>query len=56
MPMSECQNCHRRADSRSFRYCVDCGAPLCDDCANTYAGLCPDCDSQQPRRVFHNLY
>ena len=46
MPMTECRNCHRVADSRSFRACNDCGAPLCDDCANEYSGLCRDCEDQ----------
>ncbi|MDO4865572.1 MAG: hypothetical protein Q4C10_03375 [Clostridia bacterium] len=55
MSMAECRSCHRVADSRSFRSCVDCGALLCDDCANEYDGLCPDCDGQEPIRVFHNL-
>ena len=44
MSMMECKNCHRIADARCFRACSDCGAPLCDDCANEYAGLCRDCD------------
>ena len=44
MSMMECSCCHRRADARSFRPCGDCGAPLCDDCANEHEGLCPDCD------------
>lgn len=56
MPMSECCSCHRRADSRAFRSCMDCGAPLCDDCANEYAGCCPDCERLEPGWVFHNLY
>ena len=43
MPMAECRSCHKRADSRAFRHCSDCGAPLCDDCANEYSGLGPDC-------------
>ena len=56
MPMSECRSCHRTMDSRAFRSCADCGAPLCDDCANDYSGLCPDCDRVEPGWVFHNLY
>lgn len=44
MSMMECRCCHRMADARSFRLCNDCGAPLCDDCANDHEGLCPDCD------------
>ena len=56
MPMNECRNCHRVMDSRAFRSCCDCGAPLCDDCANEYSGLCPDCDRPEAAWVFHNLY
>ncbi len=44
MSMMECKNCHRIADSRCFQTCSDCGAPLCDDCANEHEGLCHDCD------------
>ena len=43
MSMMECRNCHRIADARSFQRCCDCGAPLCDDCANRRDGLCDDC-------------
>ncbi|MBR6766537.1 MAG: hypothetical protein IKM02_01160 [Clostridia bacterium] len=50
MSMIECRNCHRVADSRSFQTCSDCGAPLCDDCANNYEGLCPDCDDRDRSR------
>lgn len=46
MAMMECKNCHRIADSRCFRSCVDCGAPLCDDCANAASGLCGDCEDR----------
>ena len=56
MPMAECRSCHKTADSRAFRRCNDCGAPLCDDCANEYAGLCPDCDQAEPGWVLHGLY
>ena len=56
MPTTECRNCHRRGDARAFRACNDCGAPLCDDCANASSGLCPDCDGLAPAWVFHNLY
>ena len=56
MPTTECRNCHRRADSRAFRACTDCGAPLCDDCANEYSGLCPDCDRAPAAWVFHGMY
>ena len=56
MPMAECRSCHNTADSRAFRRCNDCGAPLCDDCANEYAGLCPDCDQAEPGWVLHGLY
>lgn len=48
MAMMECKNCHRIADSRCFQTCVDCGAPLCDDCANTGRGRCGDCDEDEP--------
>lgn len=43
MSMMECSCCHRLADSRSFRLCCDCGAPLCDDCANRSDCLCDEC-------------
>ena len=56
MPTTECRNCHRRGDARAFRACTDCGAPLCDDCANEYSGLCPDCDRPPAAWVFHDLY
>ena len=56
MPTTECRNCHRVGDSRSFRACNDCGAPLCDDCANEYSGLCPDCDDSQPSWILRGLY
>lgn len=49
MSMMECRNCHRRMDARSFRLCSDCGAPLCDDCANQSHGLCADCDEDEYR-------
>ena len=48
MSMMECKNCHRLADSRCFRMCLDCGAPLCDDCANASDGRCGDCDPGAP--------
>ena len=56
MPMTECRNCHKVGDSRSFRACADCGAPLCDDCANEYSGLCPDCDQPEGTWVIHNMF
>ena len=56
MPMCECRSCHKVMDSRAFRACSDCGAPLCDDCANEYSGYCPDCEPEGQGRVFHNLY
>ena len=43
MSMMECSCYHRIADSRSFRHCCDCGAPLCDDCANRTDCLCDEC-------------
>ena len=46
MSMMECRGCHRRMDARSFRLCCDCGAPLCDDCANQHEGFCPDCEDR----------
>ena len=46
MSMMECRNCHRLADARCFRLCSDCGAPLCDDCANEHEGLCRDCEDR----------
>lgn len=46
MAMMECKNCHRLADARCFRLCGDCGAPLCDDCANEHEGLCRDCEGR----------
>ena len=46
MAMMECRSCHRMADARCFRMCCDCGAPLCDDCANEHEGLCPECDDR----------
>lgn len=49
MAMMECKNCHRLADVRSFRHCCDCGAPLCDDCANQHEGLCRDCEGDDYR-------
>ena len=49
MAMMECKNCHRIADSRCFQRCTDCGAPLCDDCANSYEGLCRDCETNDDR-------
>ena len=57
MPMAECRSCHKRADSRAFRHCSDCGAPLCDDCANEYAGLCPDCEGNaEPSWMLRGMY
>ena len=47
--MIECSCCHRVADSRSFRRCWGCGAPLCDDCANQSDGLCDDCYGDDDR-------
>ena len=49
MPMTECRNCHRVGDSRSFRACADCGAPLCDDCANASEGRCRECEDRGSR-------
>ena len=46
MASMECKGCHRIADARCFRTCRDCGAPLCDDCANTYRDRCPECDGR----------
>ena len=43
MAMMECSDCFRLADSRCFQRCVNCGAPLCDDCASRNHGLCEDC-------------
>ena len=57
MSMMECRNCHRIADSRSFQTCADCGAPLCDDCANNHEGLCMDCDDHDcDRRKMNAMY
>ena len=50
MPMTECRSCHRVADSRSFRSCVDCGALLCDDCANENRNRCFDCGDWEGER------
>ena len=48
MSMMECSVCHSRADARQFQRCVDCGAALCDDCAERYGGMCMDCaDDEQ---------
>jgi len=46
MSMIECSCCHCFADVRSFRCCSDCGAPLCDDCANISGGRCYDCSAK----------
>ena len=46
MSMIECTCCHRIADSRAFRLCSECGAPMCDDCANDRDGLCVRCDAE----------
>ena len=46
MAMMECRSCHRIADSRGFQRCGDCGAPLCDDCANESDNRCPDCGAR----------
>ena len=54
--MTECSSCHKIADAGSRRACADCGAPLCDDCANEYSGLCPDCDRPESGWVLHGLY
>ena len=47
MTWMECKSCHKIVDSRCFRACCDCGAPLCDDCANEYAGRCPECEDRE---------
>ena len=49
MSMMECKNCHRMADARCFRLCADCGAPLCDDCANASEGRCRECEDRGGR-------
>ena len=49
MSMMECKCCHKLADARCFRLCSDCGAPLCDDCANEHEGLCADCEGRDYR-------
>ena len=49
MSMMECSCCHKRMDARGFRLCADCGAPLCDDCANARRGLCFECDGNDYR-------
>ena len=46
MAWMECKSCHRIADSRRFRTCCDCGAPLCDDCANASGDRCPECGGE----------
>ena len=50
MSMMECRNCHKIADSRGFRLCPECGAPLCDDCANYYRGVCFECGEAMRER------
>ncbi|MDD6884453.1 MAG: hypothetical protein PUD50_12175 [Eubacteriales bacterium] len=43
MSRIECSVCHQPADSRALTKCCDCGAALCDECAERCMGLCPDC-------------
>ena len=43
MAMIECSVCGQMAQSRTSHHCSDCGAPLCDDCANNTDGLCEEC-------------
>ena len=43
MAMMECRDCFRLADSRCFRRCTGCGAPLCDDCADRNMCMCEEC-------------
>lgn len=50
MAMMECEDCFRIQDSRSFRRCLGCGMPLCDDCAIRNHGYCERCcGSEDPR-------
>lgn len=41
--MIECCMCKKRGDARSMRGCVNCGLPLCDECAGYSGGLCDEC-------------
>ncbi len=43
MARLECSVCHQQADARALNRCRDCGAPMCDECAQRGMGLCPDC-------------
>ncbi len=43
MAMTECADCGHREQSRSTFACLECGVPLCSECARENEGYCAQC-------------